>query len=265
MGAVHFHRQWARVAVAGFALWSAPAWAAELTADEIAKKVEENFRGFIGQRVDADLVLRDPSGAERKQTLVQLTTEDAEAGGRRRNVIRFTAPAEVAGTALLTVEEPGSRDTQWIYLAHTREVKQVGETSWSAAFSGSELTFEDLTFPAASRYHHTLAGSGTVEGRACIKVQRVPRFEGSAYGRAVSCIDSERFVVLSTEFFDRADVLIKKALLSDYQTQNGKFRPGRFEMTNVQTGRSTSFVTTKVQLGVKLSPKLFTPAQLARK
>lgn len=262
--AVYSQGPLARAAIAGLALWGAPAWAADLTADQIAKKVEDNFRGFGGQRVDAELILRDPGGAERKQTLVQLSTEGTGADARRRNIIRFTAPAEIAGSALLTIEEPGSRDAQWLYLAHTREVKQVGETSWSAAFSGSELTFEDLTFPAAGRYQHSLAGTGTVDGRPCIKVQRVARFEGSAYARAVSCVDSERFVILTTEFFDRANSLVKKAAFSGYTEHAGKFRLGKFEMTNVQTGRSTSFVITKVQLGLKLSPQQFTPTQLAR-
>ena len=251
------------LALVPLALLAAPPALAEgPSAEDVAQKVEANFRGVAGLRVEADLVLKDASGAERKNTLVQMAGETPE--GVRRHLIRFTGPPDLAGTALLTIEIPGGRNQQWLYLGKTDNLKQISEDTWASAFLGSEFTYEDLSFPIASRYQHALLGDCSADGRAGVKLERKPRFEGSAYGRTVTCVDKERNVMLSSEFFDRSGKLVKTATFKEYKAYDTRWRPSEITLTNVQSKRSTVFREKKTDMSLKLSDSIFTTAQLRK-
>jgi hypothetical protein len=232
------------------------------TAMEIIQKAEDNYRGFRGQRIEAELVLKDAAGAERIHKIVHLTRETPEG---RQSLMRFTSPAEISGTALLTWEQSRGPDQQWLYLPKTGDLKQVSGANQSSSFLGSELTFEDLGFPRSDRYEHTLLGEDTIEGRACWKIERKPRYEGSSYSRLVTCFDKERHVVVSVDYFDRAGQLIKQMKFGEYKDAGGgKFRPTAFTVTNLQNKRSTVYRGTKMQTGLDLSANLFSTGQLAK-
>lgn len=230
--------------------------------DAIAEKVLANYRGYDGQRVRATLKFHDAHGDARTVELTQLWLERHPEDGAERSLIRFNAPPELLGTALLTRAVDKGDDDVWLYLGKTRELKRIAGTSKQSALLGSQVSFEDLSMPTPQRYSHETTGSDQVDGRACWQVDRRPRGE-SAYSRIETCIDKERFVQLRLRFYDRAGVLLKEAFASKVsEYPGGRWRPHQLRVENVQTGGVTLFEIRKFDVGLRLSPKLFSLAQL---
>ena len=233
---------------------------------EIAKKAHDDSSGFKGQKHDSIMELYDPSGKRTVQyKLKQFALEGtADNDNTTKTLIRFIAPADSKGTGLLTHEKKGGSESRWLYLAETRQVKQIGGGSKSASFKGSELTYEDLSTETLDKYEYKRVGEAKVGGHDCWQVQAIPKFEGSGYSKMLSYYDKKTSVVRKAEFYDKAGKLLKVATTTKYKKVQGKWRPGHSECSNVQTKRKTIMKMGNYKLGIRLSPKLFTVSQLQK-
>lgn len=243
-------------------LISSPAFA--LTGFDIAKKAEENIIGYKSQRVNANWQL---FGADKKPTVVYKTlqlTREGEAGSGPKSLIRFLAPADTKGTALLTQENPESSDSRWLYLSETRQIKRISTANMSAAFKGTEFSYEDLLLKTLERYNWKLLGEKELSGKQTYVVERKAKFEGSGYSKAVVYFDKETYTPIQTRYFNPAGKPLKVARLSKYKKYNGKWRAHVIIMDNVLSKRRTAITFGAYKLGLKLPARIFTKAQLAK-
>lgn len=244
----------------------AVAIAGDPTGYEIAKQADDKQTGFTGQRFDSIMELYDATG---KKTVTykmkQFASEGTKANDNEtKTLIRFIAPPDTKGTALLTHEKLGKEESRWLYLSETRQVKQIGGSSKSASFKGSEYTYEDLTTDSLDRYTYKNLGSAKVGADDTWKVEMKPKFAGSGYSKSVSYFHKKNSYVVKTEFYDKAGQLLKTATAKKWQKIQGKWRAHWTEMTNVQTKRRTILKTGNYKLGLKLSSKMFTVSQLQK-
>ena len=113
----------------------AVAFAGDPTGYKIAKQADDTQAGFIGQRFDSIMELYDASG---KKTVTykmkQFAIEGRKANDNEtKSLIRFIAPPDSKGTALLTHEKLGKEESRWLYLSETRQVKQISRPTRSTA------------------------------------------------------------------------------------------------------------------------------------
>jgi hypothetical protein len=233
---------------------------------EIAKKANADQSNYIGQRFDSIMQLHDASGkATVKYKMKQFGTEGTKANGNTtKTLIRFIAPPDSKGTALLTHETKGKEESRWLYLSETRQVKQIGGGSKSAPFKGSEIAYEDLNTDILDKYEYKNLGAVKVGGRPAWKVEMTPKFSDSGYSKVINYYDQEHSYPVQAEFYDKAGKLLKTSRTAGWKQIQGKWRSSVMEVKNVQTRRKTMLKSGNHKLKLKLSSKMFTVSQLQK-
>lgn len=257
-----------RIAVSSLLLALAPAvaLAAPPTGYEVVKRADDAQSGFGGQTFDSIMELYDGDGKltityKIKQFAIEGTKKN---GNQTYTLIRFIAPPDSNGTALLTHEKKGEDESRWLYLAETKQVKQIGGGSKSASFKGSEITYEDLNTETLDKYEYKNLGEEIVDGRKTWKIESVAKFAGSGYSKGISWYDQENTYVVKAEFYDKAGALLKRGVTKGWKQIQGKWRAHFSEIKNAQNGRKTIMKSGNFKLNIKLSDKMFTVSQLQK-
>jgi hypothetical protein len=236
-------------------------FAADPTAYEVAKRANDITNGFGAQTFDSVMTLYDGGGKKTVEyKLKQFTLE----GDTTMSLIRFIAPPDSNGTALLTHESKNGDEARWLYLSDLRQVKQISGSNKSSSFKGSEFAYEDLALDTLDKYDYTMLGSAKIGGRDCWHIARKAKFPDTGYSKTEACFDKEHGYVLEIIFHDRAGKKLKHAKASDYTKINGKWRPGVTEVVNVQNKKRTVLKNGNYKVGISLSPNLFTLSQLQK-
>lgn len=204
----------------------------------IAKEADQRDQGFVDSSADMKMILRNRAGKESLRTMRSKTLEVSGDGDKSLSI--FDDPADVKGTASLTWSHSNKPDEQWLYLPALKRVKRISSKSKSGPFMGSEFAFEDIGSQEVDKYTYNYLRDEAVDGADCFVLERFPTDKNSGYKRQISWIEKERYVALKVEYYDRKDSLLKTLNASDYQQYLGKFwRPGKMEMVNHQSGKST--------------------------
>ena len=82
-------------------------------------------------------------------------------------------------------------------------------------------------------------------GLECFVIQRVPVDEKSGYTKQIAWLDKAEYRVQKVDFYDRKGELLKTLTPSEYAVYKDEhWRPGKMEMVNHQTGKSTVLLFT---------------------
>jgi outer membrane lipoprotein-sorting protein len=232
---------------------------------DLAKKVNDEASNYIGSTSDAIMTLYDGDKVTVEYKLKQFAVEGTKDNGNTtKSLIRFLAPADSKGTALLTHEVKNGSESRWLYLSETRQVKQIAGSAKSAAFKGSEFSYEDMSVDTLDKYEYKLLGEKTVNGRKCDQVERIAKYEDSGYSKSIVCFDKENPYIDQVEFYDKGGKLVKVSTVGEYKKVDGRWRSHFSEIKNVQTNKRTTLKGANIKLQQKLSDQLFTTAQLQK-
>src|SRR5438874_10784562 len=119
------------------------------------------------QRYEGLLQVFDARG---KVTDKRWTFERLGAHGQSKAVLRFTAPAEVKGLALLVVNHPDRASDQWMWTPAIERDRRIALQDRSTRFFGTDFSFEDLEERDVDQYDYTLVGDDAIDGAACWKI-----------------------------------------------------------------------------------------------
>jgi outer membrane lipoprotein-sorting protein len=229
--------------VALIALLAAPAFAE--TPEEkglaIAQEADRRNDGFGDSSATLQMILRNRHGEESKREIRSKTLEMKSDGDK--SMIVFDQPKDVAGTALLTYTHKSADDDRWLYLPAVKRVKRIASSNKSGPFMGSEFAYEDLGSQEPEKYTYKHLRDEAFDGKDAFVFERYPKDKNSGYTRQVIWMDKAEYRPLKIEFYDRKKSLLKTLALTDYNQYLGKFwRPGKLDMVNHQTGKSTTLV-----------------------
>jgi outer membrane lipoprotein-sorting protein len=228
---------------------------------EIATQASVRAAGFGDLSASLRMVVRNGRGAERVRELTIQTLEVDGAG--ERSVVRFHAPRDLRGTALLTVNNTDVSADQWLYLPSLHRVKRIAGGTRSGSFMGSEFAYEDVSPTTVDQYTYRLLHTDSMH-RAWV-VERRPIDESSQYSRQLVWYDQQEYRILQIDYYDRTDTLLKTLFLRDFALYEQRFwRPAEMEMVNRQTGASTLLQWTDMEFDRGLPPSDFDPNRLAR-
>ena len=233
------------------------------TGREIGEKSHATQRGFVDESVETTMYLINA----RKDTVVRLlknlTLE--RPNSEDYSLILFLNPPDVRGTGLLTHQNPGGDDQQWLYLPELRRVKVISSRNKSGAFMGSEFAYEDISGNTLDRFDYKLIGEDKYEGKECYIVNRIPNYENSGYIKIKTWYDKKSYLMHRAEFTDRKNSLLKVLTFHEWkQYKTGAWRSDKMVMENLQTGKSSilEFKNREHKIGLKESE--FTKRSLER-
>jgi outer membrane lipoprotein-sorting protein len=229
--------------VALLAMLAAPAFAE--TPEEkglaIATEADRRNEGFGDSSATMQMILRNRHGEESKREIRSKTLEVKTDGDK--SMIVFDQPKDVAGTALLTFTHKAADDDRWLYLPAVKRVKRIASSNKSGPFMGSEFAYEDLGSQEPEKYTYKWLRDETLDGKEVFVSERYPKDKDSGYTRQVVWMDKAEYRPWKIEFYDRKQSLLKTLTLADYQQYLGKYwRPGKLDMVNHQTGKSTTLL-----------------------
>ena len=147
---------------------------APLSAQNDARKIVEEAQRRAeskSQRYEGLLQVLDNKGkvADKRWLFMRLGSH-----GRSKAVLRFVAPAEVKGVALLIVNHPDRASDQWMWTPALQRERRIALQDRSTRFFGTDFSFEDLEERDVDQYNYRLAGEETIDGAACWRVESTP-------------------------------------------------------------------------------------------
>jgi len=130
---------------------------------------------------------------------------------------------------------------------------------------GSEFAYEDLLSNEVERYKYKWIKDTKCGKLMCFVSERYPVYKNSGYTKQVVWIDQKEYRILRVDYYDRKKSLLKTLKLSKYRKYLGQYwRALRLQMTNHQTGKSTTLTFSGFKFRTGLQESDFTSARLKR-
>lgn len=186
--------------------------------------------------------------------------------GDSKTLVVFTAPEEIRGVALLSINRRGVSDRQYMYIPATQRVRTVAPQERSARFIGTDFTFEDIAERVLDDFTYRLLGNAeTIEGHKTWKVEATPADSSrSQYKYIYYWVAQDVPVILHAEMYDAQGREVRVLHASQIKRVSGISGARRTEMTSVLTGTKTVLVIDDVKFNLNMDEKLFTPEGLGR-
>ena len=184
--------------------------------------------------------------------------------GDSRAVLRFTAPAEVKGVALLVVNHADRASDQWMWTPAIERDRRIALQDRSTRFFGTDFSFEDLEERDVDQYDYTLAGDDTVDGAACWRIQSTPReSKSSQYTRSIVWVRKDNYAFARIENYIK-DQAVRRLNYSDIRNVQGIWTARELEMTDLRRGSRTKLTLDKLEYNVPLKDEDFTLQAIRR-
>ncbi len=178
----------------------------DITGEQLASNIFHRDRGD-NSVLEAQMVLVDKNGNKRVR---QFTNKRIRENERERQIIRFTYPADIAGTGFLTIEKPGWETEQFLFLPALRRTRRIVTSQKSHRFVNSDFTYEDMERHPVDDYTYEITGTETIEGIVCHVLETRPKEEvQSQYGLTKSLVDKSSLVPVFVKYFDHKGNHIK--------------------------------------------------------
>jgi outer membrane lipoprotein-sorting protein len=238
------------VAAIAAAMGSAGSQAPDPT--EIVRASIDNWRGDSSYG-EMTMVIHRPTW-ERSMSMRAWTE------GSDRSLVRVTAPKKDAGNGTLIID-----DNMWTYSPKINRVIKVPSSMMSQSWMGSDFSNKDVSRAddIVDLYDHELLGTEEDDGHRVFVIQSVPHEEAAVvWGREVLRIRDDH-VLLSQEYYDQEDVLVKKLQTLEIGTMDGRTIAVRQRMSKVENpGEWTEFRIDSVDFGVAIDDTVFTRSNL---
>ncbi len=237
-----------------------------LTGDEVMQKVKTT----LGADSEVDLVkmvTMSSTGEVETRQLVSAVQKDAK--GNFNYVLRFLAPDDVKGTALLVLEKDNGDVQQFLFLPGLGQIKPIQGDGRAGYFMGSDFTFEDLRKEKPNEWKYDRLQDEKVEGADSYVILSAPidknREKITGYTNRILYVDKATFIIRRIEFFNAKNERLKIFDAYDYKsTDKEPLRPTRGVMTNNVKKTTTIMSLVNSRVNKPLDPSFFTQDSITK-
>lgn len=243
--------------------------AAPASSPSAATIMERNHLATRVQDSKAQTVFRlvGKNGKAREQVATTMTRRN-NAGGISR-MARFVRPADVKGTAVLTVENPKGNDDIWVYLPALGNVRRLQANNKRDAYMGTDLSYGDVIGHAPAAWKHRVTGRQVISGVDCWVIESLPDSAtvaaASGYRKRINWIRTDNDMMVRAELYDTAGKLAKRISqeqITRVSTAPLRWQAMRINVENARTGHRTDVIISGYQANQGLKPDLFLPRAL---
>jgi len=203
-------------------------------------------------------------GASNKISLKRWVYDRIGSYGASKVVLRFTAPPEVKGVALLIVNHPDRASDQWMWTPAIERDRRIALQDRSTRFFGTDFSFEDLEERDVDQYDYKMLGGDSIDGAACWKIESKPKqAKSSQYSLSLLSIRKDNYIVAQIENYSK-EKLIRRVHYSDIQQVDGIWTPRLVEVYDAARKSRTILKLEKLQYNVPMKDEDFTLEALRR-
>jgi outer membrane lipoprotein-sorting protein len=220
------------------------------TADQIFKEVDKRLNAK-DESARIVMTIGEASGA----TKVREIEIRRKGGDDPKVMVKLESPADLRGTALLSIGGKGKADDQWLYLPSSKQTRRIISSNKSSSFMDSEMSYEDMGSSQDKKFANTIlkteAGVAEVESKLISG--------DSTYSRMVSWIPLNTYLVTKIEYYDKKGALLKVTQMADYKQFSGNiWRAQNVDVKNVQNHRTTLLQLKDLSVNKGLDDQEFT-------
>lgn len=184
--------------------------------------------------------------------------------GNSKAILRFTAPPEVKGVALLVVNHPDRASDQWMWTPAIGRDRRIALQDRSTRFFGTDFSFEDLEERDVNQFDYKLLGEESVDGAACWRIESRPKeTKTSQYSRSVVWIRKDYYVMVLAESFVK-DELARRLRFQNLEQVQGIWTAYTLDMHDLRRKSRTVLKLEKLQYNVAMKDEEFTVQALRR-
>lgn len=178
--------------------------------------------------------------------------------GRSKAVLRFLAPPEVKGVALLIVNHPDRASDQWMWTPALQRERRIALQDRSTRFFGTDFSFEDLEERDVDQYNYRLMGEETIDGAPCWRVESTPSQKKiSQYTKSEVWVRKDNFAFAQVESYTRTGV-VRRLKYSEFTQVQGIWTARRLEMADLRRNSRTILTLEKLEYNLPLRDEDFT-------
>lgn len=209
------------------------------------------------QRYEGTLEVHD---AKRKVSTKRWVYERLGSAGESKAVLRFTAPAEVKGVALLIHNHPDRASDQWMWTPAVARERRIALQDRRTRFFGTDFSFEDLEERDVDRSTYKTEG----EENGAWKIECTPKPEAkSQYTRLLLWIRKDNYVAARVECYAK-DKLVRRIDYTQIEKVQNIWTARNVEVHDLQRDSRTTLKLEKLEYNLKLAPENFTLQSLRR-
>lgn len=247
-----------------------PAQSAQAAEEDATALMQRSFDTtlYSTARMHATFVLTGSDGQSRERQARGYSRLN-EDGINSARMTRFTSPTNIAGTAILSIENSDREDDVWVYLPALRKVRRLAAANKRDSFAGTDFSHGDVIGYKVAAWQHKLVRHETLDGVDCAVIESLPgdddTRQSTGYSRRVSWIRLDNGVTVQGELYDEQNELLKRYYardLKEVDTATHHFQPMELEMKNVQTGHASVIRYEQFEVGVELPAKTFSSRAL---
>jgi hypothetical protein len=184
--------------------------------------------------------------------------------GNSKVVIRFTAPAEVKGVALLVVNHPDRASDQWMWTPAIGRDRRIALQDRATRFFGTDFSFEDLEERDVDQYDFRLTGEEPIDGAPTWRIESRPRQgKSSQYTLSRVWIRKDNYVPAQYENFIE-DQLVRRLKQTDIRQVQGIWTACTLDMNDLRRKSRTVLRIQKLEYNVPMKDEDFTVQALRR-
>jgi outer membrane lipoprotein-sorting protein len=256
---------WLAMLVAtALSLGATGALAAEPTAQEILDSVTSSSTFTGSGEASVELTVQSKRGQQKTERIDIFRSDDGR--GTTKQLIVYTAPADVKGTKFLSISSPRDGDQMWLYLPALGRERVIAGSATKGRFMGTDFTFEEIggSTSFSKEYVPKRLTDTTEDGKPCFSLELTPKARDSKYSHVRMSVHKESRIPLSVEFYNRSKKLEKVLSSGDLRRDSkGQWQPYQIILKDMSSGSSTTVRVLQVK-GTAVSDDVFTLRYLRR-
>jgi hypothetical protein len=178
--------------------------------------------------------------------------------GESKVLLRFTAPAEVKGVALLVINHPDRSADEWMWTPAINRERKIALQDRATRFFGTDFSFEDLEERDTNQFEFKQLGEETIDSVSCWKLEAAPReSKVSQYSRSYVWVRKDNFSIVQVENYTR-DQLVRRAHYTDFHNDQGIWTAHQIDMLDLKRNSHTILKIEKMEYNVPMKEGAFT-------
>jgi hypothetical protein len=178
--------------------------------------------------------------------------------GNSKAILRFTAPADMKGVALLIVNHPDAASDQWTWRPNGGHEQRVSAGDRSTRFFGTDLSYEDLEERDVNQYDYTLTGEAGGQWRIDVHPRKM-----SQYTHIYFYIDKTNYTLNRTEAYNKKGP-VRVMEYRDFKQVNGVWSPSAVLIQDIVAKSRSVLTIDKVDYNLPMKDEDFTVEALRR-
>lgn len=178
--------------------------------------------------------------------------------GESKAILRFTAPPEVKGVALLVINHADRASDQWMWIPAEERDRRIALQDRSTRFFGTDFSFEDMEERDVAQFDYKLLGDEALDGVSCWKIESRPRqSKSSQYTSSTVWARKDNYVIVRVDNF-KDGKLIRRITYTDIQQIANIWTPRTIEVLDSTRNSRTVLKLDKVEYNVPMKDEAFT-------